>query len=258
MSNRREFLQKTAMIMGAGAMGGKSLLESEAAARTVADVAIAGTGDKFPNMADWVKTEAHEIMSYHKRCSRAFAKAEAEKPVKQGHWKLVHKTPAIRVPFTTVPMNMLMKEHPAEAKLQPPKIPHLLANMAQHGSSWNMQLVVRELWAMLPRLPGDEVEELTLVNPAFKKIRKDRVVTPKYVTDIEELTERMLARIVAACVVGIHHELDCNIKQCVNKAFEHGTPTNVHLQYRPLQVRAELDGFMWDCMVWTVAAGYVG
>ena len=193
--------------------------------------------------------EVEEIRRFEARCA---AKARKEgKPRNQ-------PVKGISIPFATLPLNVYMRDSEFAQMVTAPKIPVLLGEVLTNGGQAALQYVVRKLWAKLPPIDGEMTEEITTKPPKAPKVMKNRIVTPRYILDVEQMDERKLAAIVAHLAEGIHAEMLATIECAVGHAKEVGLATTLHLQYRELRVAAKLQGWMWDGMAYTMSSGWVG
>lgn len=163
------------------------------------------------------------------------------------------------IPFATMvlPHYDYVRE-PAD-KLSEPKIPAIMESIQQYGGEWLLRKAVQDIYDYYkpPRLqivpefryPDDE--------PQLCK-RPDRVCTPKYVCDIEELTPTRVGVIVASCVLGLWKAQQEKFIRAMDSVNELGKrPTAINWQAKLPMFTSRLDGFIWEGYAWQMNWGTI-
>lgn len=136
--------------------------------------------------------------------------------------------PAISIPMATEPISMYVRKTEWQDKVTPPGIPLIHEWMTERTHPDKLNLVVNALAYRLRLVPKQStvVDKITLRSPTYPECKPDRIVSPKYVCDTEELHfgEAVTANILCWIVGGLWQEWRDRVKTAVT-AFK-GNPDN--------------------------------
>jgi len=207
---------------------------------------------------DRLRREADEIINYYRRYSLACDAAgfTRSQPL------------ALQLPFATYPINQYWGPDSEEVakitdKLAPPKIPVLMQSL-DFGGQADIQIVLDMLWSRYGLQPKyktrmvNRSRDITTKPPQADRVYKSRIITPKFVCDVEDMHEKKLAIIIYRLHSDLQHEMVSMLTAAIDWAKKEGRNATPHMQYTRPRVAAKMNAYMWECFAWTVAAGWIG
>jgi len=169
----------------------------------------------------------------------------------------------VSVPFATLPINMYVRQPTDHAKIKEPDLNKLRDCVRRHGGHAEIQAVVTELERRLSKAWGagwDFVDEITVAAPGTEEIRRERIVTPRYVCDMDDLCNYRMGMMLLCTVRAINYELVSKTEDAVARAREEGvkgTRARKVQQRTPIEVYAVKQAYMFEMFSWITAAGYI-
>jgi hypothetical protein len=235
---------------------------------------------------DVLMAEAEQITVYRNRLHALREKKKLEDPEYPAA-----PAQAISIPYATLPLNFYARRTKTQLAVPEPKIPNLHAGMTGGWGAWQAMEVCRmlsEMWHVMPA--GIDIlrpcQEFTLKLPDGSPCLRDRVVSPKYVIDIDEphYGMRTTANMFIDAVDGIWYEWDCKMKQArdvikfpkivkTGRAVAKSTSMAImpdqierhpaymgtieqELQVREIQVSIVREAYMLEFFAWNTGAGW--
>lgn len=190
---------------------------------------------------DIVADEAAELIKFHKRLSRVLPRTPPS---------------AVSVPFATFPLNVYMKLATEALTIPEPKIPWLHHTVkGGHDSPYPRaiaKIVARKLKLISPVIQiVDTPRDLNLTLPNGDPMRYDRVVSPKYVTDVDEPSfgMRTTATMLLDALCGIWKEWDNKIKAIA----DYGP---IKCQAVHVQFWVHREAYASEMIGWNLGGGY--
>jgi hypothetical protein len=229
--NRREFVQGAGLLAGFFGFGAVATATSE------------------PQPVDEVMRMALEVIKYHN------AKAALGDKVKE------YK--ALSIPFATLPMSTYVRKGKASDYVAEPKLHDLVKMMRNSDMRVDggrmVEKVSRRIWELI-RPKGVDIKQVPNLTNYWMlgdlRVLADRLITPRYMIDIDELDCFKLADMFAG-VNAVQHELSQKLETAVRTAREQGSSTRVHLRYEPLETYVRREAYLLEIFHWTTAGGVV-
>lgn len=123
---------------------------------------------------------------------------------------------AVSVPFATMPCNRYLYTPKGieEAGIKPPDIDDLrvqICDASPYAAQFELQCLVNEVWLAWFPEAWEWVQNLTVRSPHQDRVLSDRIITPRYVVDVEEITNVHVGLAVILPVVDLLTELQTKL-----------------------------------------------
>lgn len=195
------------------------------------------------------------------RCNYSGVWSHIERP-----WEDPTPPCAVSLPYATVPLNFYARLTKAQLDITEPRIPKLHSYMQNQWGNWYVNESINMLGDTLGLIPrGVEVlaaaDDFTVFGPDGTPTPRDRVVSPRYVIDVDEpyFGMRTTANMIIDAVDGIWGEWRCRIEVAEQTCRNfHNVPiqTVSRVQVRKLQVHIVREAFMLEFFCWSTGAGW--
>jgi hypothetical protein len=177
---------------------------------------------------------------------------------------------AISIPFATLPMNIYARLDASRYALPAPKIPVLAGMLERPLPGQQLELAMQLLFVRQvsrSKLPAElmMVEDIPLKVPNISKevvVRPDRVVSPRFVTDVDEHKckggswNHLAASMLVGMVYGVVQELEAKWL-AAKSAVAHNVPCGLFFVYRRPEIYAKREAYMVECFLHMISAGVI-
>lgn len=201
--------------------------------------------------------ELQELLLYRKRLYEARKTTGVDNPC------------GISIPCATLPLNFYARLTKQMLAIPEPNIPGLHQSMTR-GWDWQVrsfaQRYAREA-GLVPRKGVEVVKEFTLKQPNGEPALRDRVISPRYVVDMDEpqFSMRTTANMIIDAVDGIATEYRNKMQaawRTARDAQKQGAvgfqgPLTMKMQVKDVEISVVSEAFMLEFFAWSTGCGWI-
>jgi len=200
--------------------------------------------------------ELQELLAYRKRLYAAREQTGVTNPC------------GISIPYATQPLSFYARLTKQMLAIPEPNIPGLQQSMLQ-GWTFHVVEMARAYAKAIKLVPPqvEVVEQFTIKQPNGDPALRDRVVSPRYVVDIDEpqFSMRTTANMIIDGVDGIAEEYRNKMEaawKSARDAQRRGAagftgPLRMQMQIKDIEVSVVREAFMLECFFWSTGAGLI-
>lgn len=222
--------------------------DASMAAAAVGEITNAHTGDLAKTAkAEWPE-EIDELVLFGQRLKKANAEAG-------------HKThTGIATPYATMPISVYMRLTEEQLAIPEPQIPRYHYYTANYQCvdllDWLAQTLAERLKLIRPAI--NVVDEITLLDLIEQPVPRDRVVSPRYIVDMDEpmFGMRTTAVMLLDAVAGIWHAWDAKIKTVLQTLRTQGGVRSLQCQVTPIKIYCTREAYMLEVFAYNIGAGF--